>query len=492
MANYDDVLEAQQALTNPNLPAADLPVIAQKYPQLQAAVVAHPAAYDGLLDWLDQWGGPDVKAAIAARRAPAAAPATPAPAEPEPAHAVPEAEPARAYADASAPSAPSVPVVTAPSVPVAEVPSTPSVPAAANPWEQPAQPVQQAPAQPANPWEQAQPAQPAQPAANPWDQQPAPQAYAPQQPAQPAYAPQQPAYQPEPPAQQGYAPQQPQGYADPYAAQPAYQPQQPAYPGQPDPYAQNAYAAQPQGYQAQQPAYAAQSYAPQGGYPQGPQGGYPAVPVQTKKSKTPLIIALAAVLVLAGAGIGSYFLFFKKDGVGESQSNGPTLSLAQYETLRTTLDNMGYDVSYYEWDDSYASTYARYIASSSCRQSAGLEVPMGRFSIWSGSPNPLYDWVEVIPFSTPDAAATAAQEFVCRGGDMGVSATITEESVVNGVHFYKVSYSDGSEVILADYGSIFFDLGESWMGNNYGTGETMSNFQSFIANTIKPVIDQVS
>ena len=64
-----DQSEAYSAVRNPMTPAAVIADIAYQYPQMQADVAAHPAAYPGLLDWLDSVGDLGVKAAVSARRA---------------------------------------------------------------------------------------------------------------------------------------------------------------------------------------------------------------------------------------------------------------------------------------------------------------------------------------------------------------------------------------------------------------------------------------
>ncbi|MDR1512217.1 MAG: hypothetical protein LBS56_01855 [Propionibacteriaceae bacterium] len=70
MSDYSDLSLASAALGNPGLAPADLAAIAHSQPALRAQVAAHPAAYDGLLGWLDQVGDAQVKAAVAQRRGP--------------------------------------------------------------------------------------------------------------------------------------------------------------------------------------------------------------------------------------------------------------------------------------------------------------------------------------------------------------------------------------------------------------------------------------
>ncbi|MDR1266099.1 MAG: hypothetical protein LBK42_11215 [Propionibacteriaceae bacterium] len=67
---------------DPALPAAALAQLAYDRPEWRAAVAGHPAAYPGLLDWLDTLGDPAVSAAVAARRAGEAATVLPVPPPP--------------------------------------------------------------------------------------------------------------------------------------------------------------------------------------------------------------------------------------------------------------------------------------------------------------------------------------------------------------------------------------------------------------------------
>ncbi|MDR0285639.1 MAG: hypothetical protein LBI33_12260 [Propionibacteriaceae bacterium] len=110
-----DLVEAQRAVGEPATPAAVIADIATQYPGLRAAVAAHPAAYPGLLEWLDAVGDPAVKAAVAARRggpapavpaapvAPVVQPAVPAQAYPSaPAYETPSYTPGPGYSQASA------------------------------------------------------------------------------------------------------------------------------------------------------------------------------------------------------------------------------------------------------------------------------------------------------------------------------------------------------------------------------------------------------
>lgn len=80
MPDLTDPTAAAAALADPATTAIDLSLIAQHHPHLRAQVAMHPAAYPGLLDWLESLGDPTLSAAVAARRdadhpAPAAAPA---------------------------------------------------------------------------------------------------------------------------------------------------------------------------------------------------------------------------------------------------------------------------------------------------------------------------------------------------------------------------------------------------------------------------------
>lgn len=66
--------------------AADLAVIAYTHATLRAQVAGHPNTYPGLLEWLETYGGPQVAAAVAARRdRDAAPPASHEPKDDEPA-----------------------------------------------------------------------------------------------------------------------------------------------------------------------------------------------------------------------------------------------------------------------------------------------------------------------------------------------------------------------------------------------------------------------
>ncbi|MDR1266101.1 MAG: PLD nuclease N-terminal domain-containing protein [Propionibacteriaceae bacterium] len=64
---------------DPATPALVLAQLAYDHPELRLAVPGHPAAYPGLLDWLDALGDSAVSAAVAARRARDATPPPPPP-----------------------------------------------------------------------------------------------------------------------------------------------------------------------------------------------------------------------------------------------------------------------------------------------------------------------------------------------------------------------------------------------------------------------------
>jgi hypothetical protein len=120
-----------------------------------------------------------------------------------------------------------------------------------------------------------------------------------------------------PPQQPGYGQQQP-GYGQPQ------QPQQPPYGQQPG-YGQPGYGQQQPAYgqpqQPQQPQYGQQ---PWGGGPGGPGGPYaPATP--PNKTSRNLIIAIVAILVLAGGGVGIYFAT-KSDNNKKSAGPGTSVS----------------------------------------------------------------------------------------------------------------------------------------------------------------------
>jgi len=68
MTDFSDLLTATRAVTDPSTSAAELTVIAQTQPSLQAQVAAHPNAHPELLDWLASDGDDVAKQAVSARR----------------------------------------------------------------------------------------------------------------------------------------------------------------------------------------------------------------------------------------------------------------------------------------------------------------------------------------------------------------------------------------------------------------------------------------
>ena len=73
------------AAADPATDLGELARLAHEHPELRAIVAANPSTYEGLLDWLGEFGDPEVDAALARRRAtvaPAVAP-TAAPAAPD-------------------------------------------------------------------------------------------------------------------------------------------------------------------------------------------------------------------------------------------------------------------------------------------------------------------------------------------------------------------------------------------------------------------------
>jgi len=65
---YADAAVAEKALADSSLPAADLAIIAYRYPALRLAVARHPKTYSDLLNWLASQGDAEVAAAVEARR----------------------------------------------------------------------------------------------------------------------------------------------------------------------------------------------------------------------------------------------------------------------------------------------------------------------------------------------------------------------------------------------------------------------------------------
>lgn len=82
--------ELQQRAADPSTPAQELADLAAAHPELQATIARNPSTYEGLLDWLRQYGDADVQAALDARASEAVA-VTPPP--PPPAVAGPPAPP---------------------------------------------------------------------------------------------------------------------------------------------------------------------------------------------------------------------------------------------------------------------------------------------------------------------------------------------------------------------------------------------------------------
>jgi len=70
MTDFQDVATASAAVQDATTSAQDLMTIAYAHPALGAQVARHPNAYPGLLDWLQQYGTPEAKQAIAARAVP--------------------------------------------------------------------------------------------------------------------------------------------------------------------------------------------------------------------------------------------------------------------------------------------------------------------------------------------------------------------------------------------------------------------------------------
>lgn len=85
--------DLQHQASDPGTPPADLAALAAAHPELQPAIALNPSAYDGLLDWLRQYGDADVQSALEQRGR--AADTTPPPPPP-----VVTAPPAPAFAPA--------------------------------------------------------------------------------------------------------------------------------------------------------------------------------------------------------------------------------------------------------------------------------------------------------------------------------------------------------------------------------------------------------
>lgn len=68
MTDLNDPAAAAAAVADPRTSALELSQIAQHHRQLRTQVAMHPAAYPGLLDWLDGLGDPMLSAVVAVRR----------------------------------------------------------------------------------------------------------------------------------------------------------------------------------------------------------------------------------------------------------------------------------------------------------------------------------------------------------------------------------------------------------------------------------------
>jgi hypothetical protein len=69
VTEYNDLLAATRAVTDPATGGAELAAIAQTQPGLRLQVAVHPNAYPGLLAWLGEYGDEVVKRAVAGRSA---------------------------------------------------------------------------------------------------------------------------------------------------------------------------------------------------------------------------------------------------------------------------------------------------------------------------------------------------------------------------------------------------------------------------------------
>ena len=125
-----DQADARTALKDPTTPAAVIADVAYQFPDMRAEVAAHPGAYPGLLDWLDNVGDAGVKAAVSARRTADAAPASnepadvtvykplePTPAGPAYASYSAAASPAAGYSSVNEPTVPAFSPTVAPTGP---------------------------------------------------------------------------------------------------------------------------------------------------------------------------------------------------------------------------------------------------------------------------------------------------------------------------------------------------------------------------------------
>lgn len=112
---------------------------------------------------------------------------------------------------------------------------------------------------------------------------------------------------------------------------------QPTFSAPPQPYgsaSQSAYSAPPQPYgSASQPAYGAPPQ-PYGTASQPPFVAPPQPPVKKRSSGALIGVILAIIVVLAGLGVGGYFLFLKKGGTVVTTST-PTVSAPLYQASLT-------------------------------------------------------------------------------------------------------------------------------------------------------------
>ncbi|MDR0849510.1 MAG: hypothetical protein LBN10_10830 [Propionibacteriaceae bacterium] len=83
MPDFTNLSIAQAALDDPTTSATDLQAIAASQPALWPGVVEHPSAYPDLLDWLQSFGDPAIAEAVATRRARESVPPVPEPSAPE-------------------------------------------------------------------------------------------------------------------------------------------------------------------------------------------------------------------------------------------------------------------------------------------------------------------------------------------------------------------------------------------------------------------------
>ena len=84
MTDYSDFDAAALAVSDPTTTADDLASIVECQPELWAQVASHPNAYPELLEWLDEAGDDDVRAAVAAHVETDSRPPVPRPSQPAP------------------------------------------------------------------------------------------------------------------------------------------------------------------------------------------------------------------------------------------------------------------------------------------------------------------------------------------------------------------------------------------------------------------------